>query len=388
MVRRVLSAVFLLSGVFLYSACSGGQSGGVTPLVPPVSDSPAATGLPTALPTAQVVVATQTAAPEPTPTETQAPSLPADLETLTYRTFEELKELTILPYDEVIDLAFSPDHRYLRLRQALTEDTHNDFFLDLETGEESFSLEGGQRVYFGPESKSIASLDGNSLTVYDLGSGETKLQYNSRYEIAALSPDGRTIIEIEDVEEGTGTTFRAVDLTSEEEKYRIFINGALKNSSLQFDEDEKLMAASSFASPNTYITTIWDFRTGRVRYSTYGYSEVALHPFGSEIAISSAKQSYISLVSTVTWQQKLYLGPAENGLSYYNVEYSGGGRLIYALIDDEEGNSRVQFWYPPSGEELAFTADQNLLAVAVSPDNKLLAASYQDGSVVLWGVPE
>ncbi|MEJ2413196.1 MAG: hypothetical protein P8Y34_09435, partial [Anaerolineales bacterium] len=353
--------VLVLGGLLLFSACSGGQSGEVTQSVPPTSDSPAATALPTALPTVQVVVATQTAAPEPTPTSAQTPSLPADLEILTYRTFEGLKELTRLPYDRVIDLAFSPDHRYLRLRQALTEDTHNDIFLDLEKGEESFSLEGGQRVYFGPESKSIASLDGNSLTVYDLGSGETKLQYNSRYQIAALSPDGRTIIEIEDVEEGTGTTFRAVDLTS---------------------------AASSFASPNTYITTIWDFRTGRVRYSTYGYSEVALHPFGSEIAISSAKQSYISLVSTVTWQQKIYLGPAENGPSYYSVEYSGGGRLIYALIDDEEGNSTVQFWYPPSGEELPFAADQNLLAVAVSPDNKLLAVSYQDGSVVLWGVPE
>jgi WD40 repeat protein len=388
MARRVLSAVLIVSGVILFSACSGGQSGGVTPSVPPAAENPEATALPTALPTAQMVVATQTTVPEPTPTAAQAPSLPADLETLTYRTFEGLKELSTLPYDGVIDLAYSPDHRYLRIRQALSEDTHNDIFLDLETGEESFSLEGGQRVYFGPESKSIAALDGNSLTVYDLESGETKLQYNSRYQIAALSPDGRTIIEIEDVEEGTGTTFRAVDLTSEEEKYRIFINGELKNSSLQFDEDEKLMAASSFASPNTYITTIWDFRTGRVRYSTYGYSEVALHPFGSEIAISSAKQSYISLISTVTWQQKLYLGPAENGPSYYSVEYSGGGRLIYALIDDEEGNSTVQFWYPPSGEELPFAADQNLLAVAVSPDNKLLAASYQDGTVVVWGVPE
>lgn len=385
MARRVLSIALILGGVILVSACSGGQSGGVTPSVPKATDTPAATALPTALPTAQVVVATQTTAPEPTPT---AAALPADLEALTYRTFEGLKELATLPYDEVIDLAFSPDHHYLRIRQALTEDTHNDIFLDLETGEESFSLQGGQRVYFSPNSESIAALDGNSLTVYDLESGETKLQYNSHYEIAALSPDGRTIIEIEDVEEGTGTTFRAVDLTSEEEKYRIFINGELKNSSLQFDEDERLLAASSFASPNTYITTIWDFRTGRVRYSTYGYSDVTLHPFGSEIAISSAKQSYISLVSTVTWQQKLYLGPAEDGLSYYNVEYSGGGRLIYALIDDEEGNSTVQFWYPPSGENLPFAANQNLLAVAVSPDNKMLAASYQNGSVVIWGVPK
>ncbi|MFN2281254.1 MAG: hypothetical protein ACK2TZ_05260, partial [Anaerolineales bacterium] len=181
MKRTFLIATVVLTAAILLSSCAaqGSETGEPAPL-------PSATAAPgeTALPTPVVVITTQTAAPQPT--EPPAPTMPENLQLITYRTFVSLEELASLPYADVIDLDFSPDHRYLRLRQALTEDTHRDTFLDLETGEEVFSLEGGQRVYFSPASVSIAALDGGSLTVYDLGTGEIKLQYNSRNDIAAL----------------------------------------------------------------------------------------------------------------------------------------------------------------------------------------------------------
>lgn len=383
MKRKSLRFPMILAAAILLSSCTAQGSGtGESAPLPSATDAPPEAALPTAV----VVVTTQTA--EPLPTEAPAPTLPESLERITYRTFDRLERVAILPYGDVIDLDFSPDHRYLKLRQALTEDTHTDIFFDLKSGEEAFSLQGGQRIYFSPASVSVAALDGSSLTVYDLGTGEIKLQYNSRYDIAGLSPDGKTIIEIEAVEEGSGTTFRVLDLTTEEEKYRIFINGELAPASVQFDEDGKLLSANSFAPPNTYISTVWDLRSGRAAYSTYGYSEMALHPFGSEIALSNAKQSYISLVSTVSWQQKVYLGPAVDGPSFHDVAYSSGGRLIYALIDEEDGTSTAWFWYPPSGEKLSFPEDREITAIAVSPDLQLLATSQTDGSVVLWGIPK
>jgi WD40 repeat protein len=383
MKRTFLIATVVLTAAILLSSCAaqGSETGEPAPL-PSVTAAPGETALPTPV----VVITTQTAAPQPT--EPPAPTMPDNLQLITYRTFVSLEELASLPYADVIDLDFSPDHRYLRLRQALTEDTHRDTFLDLETGEEVFNLEGGQRVYFSPASVSIAALDGGSLTVYDLGTGEIKLQYNSRNDIAALSPDGKTIIEIEAVEEGSGTTFRVLDLTTEEEVYRIFINGELDPASLQFDEDGKLLSATSFAPPNTYISAVWDLRSGRLTHTTYGYKEIAIHPFGSEIAVSNAKQSFISLVSTVTWEQKVYLGPAVDGPSFHDVAYSSRGRLIYALIDGEDGTSQAWFWYPPSGEQLPFPEERDTLAVAVSPDLQLIASSQKDGSVVLWGIPK
>jgi WD40 repeat protein len=385
MKRTILVVTVALAAAVLLTACFQAESGVVnTPAEPSASELSGATPLPSAV----VLVTTQTYTPEPEPTATPLPALPSTLNLLTYRTFDKLEELATLPYHHIIDLDFSPDHRYLRLRQALTEDTHNDIFLDLETWEQAFSLQGGQRIYFSPESVSVAALDGKSLTVYDIKTGEIKLQYNSRNEIAALSPDGRTLVEIEAVEEGSGTTFRIFDLTTEQEKFRFFINGELEKDSLQFDDDGKLLAGISFLPPNTYISTIWNLDKGRVIYSIYGYSEIALHPFGSEIAISNAKQSYISLVSTVSWLQKTYLGPAVDGPAYYSLAYSSGGRLIYALSDRDGEVTTANFWYPPSGEQLPFAHDLDLLAVTISPDNRLLAASQKEGPVIIWGVPE
>lgn len=385
MKRMTLMMTLVLAVGMLVASCSTEESEPAAARPPSsATDAP----LDTALPSAVVVVTTQTPLPEPEPTEVPAPDLPEDLELITYRTFEELEELVSLPYENVIDLDFSPDHRYLRLRQDPSEGSYNDVFLDLETGEQVFSLQGEQRIYFSPTSVSIAALDGKSLTVYDLETGEMKLQYNSRYEIAALSPDGRTIIEIEAVEEGSGTTFRIVDLTTEEEKNRIFINGELDAASLQFDDEGRLLSGSSFVPPGTYISTVWNLRIGRPIYSIYGFSEIDLHPFGSEIALSNAKQSYISLVSTVTWLQKLFLGPAENGPAFHDVRYSSGGRMIHALKQGEGESTTAYFWYPPSGERLPFPSELDLLAVSISPDNLLIATSQKNGSVIIWGIPE
>ncbi len=354
--------------------------------------------VPTAIPTTQipsqepsptetVVFPTQTTTPEPSPTVTPSPLITGELAQLNYRNLGLVEQLAVISLADVIDVEFSPDGSYLRLRVPAGEEAHRDIFFDLDKGQEVFSLEGEQRIYFNPDSTSIAALDNAGVTIFKLPSGEEAAQFNSRNQAAALSPDGRRLVEFEVHDgAGNGTTLRMIDLTTEEEIFWIYVAGELEREKLHFDGDGENIAVTYFVPPGTYVSTIWDAHTGRVIYTEYGYSEIALHPFGSEIAVSSAKQSFISLVSTVTWDQIYYLGSAEDDPGYYNVTYASGGRLIYALSDGEK--TSASFWYPPSGEKIDLDLGLDLLAVTISPDRRLLATSDKSGSVILWGVLE
>lgn len=337
-------------------------------------------------PTEMIALETPTNTPEPLPTPTQGPFLPDGLMLLSYATLSQVEQLAAIPLSGVTGLEFSPDGLVIMAKMDTAEGDQKVIFIDLKTGEEVFRLDGDQRIYFNPDNTTVAALYGKSLTVYDLKTGEKKIQYNSRNLVAALSPDGRTLVEFEDSDTETGTTLRVVDLTADEEKYRIFVNGELDRERLHFDGDSKRMAATYFVPPGTYVSTIWKADSGGVLYTEYGYSEILLHPFGSEVAASSANKSYISLISSVTWVQKHYLGSAGEDPGYYDLGYASGGRLIYALSDGEK--TGASFWYPPTGERIDLDLDLDLLAVSISPNRRLMATSDRSGSVILWGVPE
>ena len=338
-------------------------------------------------PTVTIVIPTTTSTPEPSPTATPSPLVQEELALLSYRNLSQVEELASISQADVIDLEFSPDGNYLRMRIPTGEETHQDSFIDLESGQEIFNLEGGQRVYFNPDSSSIASLDGSRLTIYKLPSGDELAQYNSRNQAAALSPDGRRLVELEVYEdEDEGSSLRMIDLTTDEEVFWVYVAGKLDKENLHFDGDGQILGVTYFVPPGTYVFQIWDANTGRMIYTEYGYTEIAMHPFGSEVAVSSARKSYISLVSTVTWDQIHYLGTAQDDPGYYNVNYASGGRLVYALSDGE--TTAASFWYPPSGERIDLELDLDLLAVTISPDRRLMATSDKEGSVIIWGVPE
>jgi WD40 repeat protein len=389
MKRYYLTATtFLIIGLVL-TGCKEIEEG-PEPLVP--------TSIPTTLPTTQVssqeppptesvVLPTLTSTPVPLPTPTPTPPIPDRLALLNYQSLSQVEQLLTISMPDVMDLEFSPDGHYLRLRVPAGEETHQDIIYDLETGEETFSLEGGQQTYFYPDSTSLTALEGNTLTIYKLPGGGKKSEYNSEYQVAALSPDGRLVAEFEvfDQEE-SGTTLHVVDLKTEQEIFWVYINGKLEKDKLTFDIDGRKIGLTYFVPPGTYVSTIWDTRTGRVIYTEYGFTEIVLHPFGSEVAGASSRRSYISLISTVTWEQKHYLGSAEDEPGYYDIAYSSAGRLIYALSDRE--STTASFWYPPSGEQIDLDLHLDLLAVTISPDRRFLATSDKDGSVTIWGVPE
>lgn len=380
------STLFVVLVLLIGVIASGCAASEVAPEIPPLESQaqmPATDPSPT-----EPALETTEISPTPTlPTATPKPSLPPALAHINYRTLGQLEPLFRIPLDNVIDLEFSPDHRYLRMRVQEAEEAGTDIFLDLVEGENIFSIEGGGRTYFNPDSSDIAVLDGNRVTLIDLDTANSRVIYTSRYLAAALSPDGRTLVELEIHEgENQGSTLHVVDLTKGEELYQIYLNAVLDWETLQFDGDGKLLAASYLVPPGTYVAAVWDAKRGFPVYTIYGFSEITLHPFGSEVALANAKQNYISLVSTVTWQQKLYLGPAGEGPVFFDLAYASGGRLIYALSGEE--GAEAAFWYPPSGERLDFDPGLDLLAVAISQDRMLLAASKKSGEVVIWGIPE
>ena len=384
----IVITVMLVLGI-IAAGCQEAEQG-PEPILPsevPDTQAPASDSSPAPSPTETMIIPTATSTPEPVPTATPGPLVPDGLALLSYLTLSQVEQLASIPQANVIDLEFSPDGSYLRMRVPTGEETHRDIFIDLESGQEIFNLEGSQRIYFNPDSTSIASLDGNSLTIYKLPSGDIFADFNSRNQTAALSPDGRRLVEFEVYDgEDEGTTLRMIDLPTGEEIFWLYVAGKLEKDNLHFDGDGQTIAVTYFVPPGTFVSTIWDANTGRVMFTEYGYAELALHPFGSEIAVSSARKSFISLVSTVSWDQIHYLGTAEDDPGYYNVSYGSGGRLIYALSDGE--TTSASFWYPPSGERIDLELDLDLLAVTISPDRRLLATSDKDGSVIIWGVPE
>lgn len=362
-----------------------------------IEEEPAPLG-PTAIPTTQtsspepsptqtVVLPTQTSIPTPLPTATPKPLIPEELALLTYQTLSQVEQLGTINLPDVIDLEFSPDGQYLRLRIPVGEETHQDIFYDLNKREETFSLEGGQRTYFYPDSTSITSLDGNTLTEYELPSGKKVSEYISDYQVAALSPDGRLLVEFEVFDQGGGgTTLHLIDFKTKKEVFWEYINAELEKDKLHFDLDGMKFGITYFVPPGTYVSTVWDTRTGRAIFTEYGFTEIVLHPFSSEVAGASSRRSFISLISTVTWDQKHYLGSAEDEPGYYDLAYASAGRLIHALSDRE--TTTASFWYPPSGERIDLDLDLDLLAVTISPDRRLMATSDKSGIVTIWGVPE
>ena len=387
--KRYFPAILFIL-IFAVVICSGC---GLTPKEtepPPPTDPPPTQIPPTEPPpTAAVVIATQEITPEPLPTEPQAASVPTSLGTINSQSVVLLERLVQIDIDNITDLEFSPDAQYLRMRIGFPRETHTDIFMDITLGKEVFRLDGNQKVYFNPNSTTIASLDGNSLVEYDLRTGEALSGYNSRNEVAALSPGGQWLIVFEEIDEdGPGTTFQIVDISTEEVIHRVFVNAVLHKEDFKFSADGELLAATYKVPPNSYVTTFWSIETGKAVHSLYGYSEITFHPtpYTIWLAASNAEQDYISIYEIGTWERRRYLGSALDGPNYYDVGITSYGGLIYALYDGLA--TYPWFWYPPTGERTYWMSNVDLTAITISPTSKMMATADKRGYVLLWGIPQ
>ena len=140
--HHIIIYLILLVFVFLISACGSSA----TEPVPPTNIPPTTVPPTKALPTAAIVISTQANTPAPVLTATTSPSIPANLEVINYETIKRIEKIVAIPLADVIDLEFSPNGQYLRMRTDLSSGNHRDIFMDLNTWLVTLTLEISQGV--------------------------------------------------------------------------------------------------------------------------------------------------------------------------------------------------------------------------------------------------
>ena len=183
--RPLIITMLLIILISLTSGCSSSVTVTQEPTEITPTDKPP-TSVPS--PTAAIVIATQSSETDPEPTTESVPTLPTNMGFINYETIRQVEKLVAIPLADVIELEFSPDSRYLRMRIEKERGTHEDIFMDMAAGTEAMSLVGNQRIYFNPNSTTIASLADNKLVEYDLTTGEAMAGYNSEYDVVAYPP--------------------------------------------------------------------------------------------------------------------------------------------------------------------------------------------------------
>ena len=178
-----------------------------------------------------------------------------------------------------------------------------------------------------------------------------------------------------------------MDIATEEVVHRIFVNAVIDKEDFVFHPKGEILAGTFSPEKDVYVTTFWSMESGKAIHTLYGYSEIAFHPMGNEIAASKADENTISLINMQTWEQENYLGSAIEGPNYYHLEYTRFGGLLYALYD---GIATYElFWRPEKAFKLRNFKDfGDLLDITISPANDLLATSDKEGFVMIWGIPE
>lgn len=378
--------MILLLGTALVSAC---KSPGSEP-APLPTQAMTFTAVPTwqPAPTSAIVISTKVSTPEPEPTATEEViSILQNLGVISHETVGSVVELAAYPYADIAELEFSPDDQVLRMRVQRSLENHTDYFLDLITGEEVFRLDGSQRVYFKPANSALISLEGGSLLEYNLQTKKRTVVYNDAFDLVALSPDGSLAVAIEEMDrDAPGTTFKVLDLTRGQQLHRIFVNTVIRREDLHFAPKGDLIAGTYFVPPNSYVTTFWSVKTGKAVHTLYGYSEIDFNPFLRQVAASNASQNYISLLNMDDWSQIRYLGPALEGPSFYQVEYTSYAGMIYALYDGIA--TYPLFWRPDTGERVYWMRNVDLLDLTISESSRLMATSDKRGYVIIWGIPK
>ncbi len=152
------------------------------------------------------------------------------------------------------------------------------------------------------------------------------------------------------------------------------------------------IAAVAFAPDNTKIVVghsdgvvrVWDIATGQelrvYREDSVPIVSVSFSPDGTLVLVGS-NDGFARLYDIRTSEKK-YVVDARRGGKLWSCVFAPDGQHILTGGDD----SVARLWTLGSADDpLAFRAGRGaMLAVAISPDAKLVAAATIDGNVLLW----
>jgi WD40 repeat protein len=292
--------------------------------------------------------------------------------------------------DMVRKVAFSPDGTRVgsasfdgtgRLWDAATgvlvaEHKYNDWVNDLDFGD------GGNRWATG-------SFDGKA-SVADASSGQTqaKLKHDLMVLDLALAPNGPWLAVITTGSYGPGRVL-VWDVNTYEQRVLAEFNG-VGYGNVVFDPGTRWLAAPLGSSGQIAVwqTQTWPEIT-RLTTPPGSPTRLIVNPNGDRLAAliqSSQPPSQIVVWDTATWQVISQSALADVG---WDIAFSPDGHCLVVGLGqgvEQPALFEGQLWDVTSGKLLAHMPhDQQVLAVAFSPDGKRLATGSHD-AVKVWEV--
>jgi WD40 repeat protein len=319
-------------------------------------------------------------------------------------------------------LAFSPDGRTL----ASGDSWHKLRLWDVTTGNqiETFKSEllGYSSLAFSRDSKTLAVADGNAIRLLDAVSGkETRPQDEPTSGIHSVDwfPDGKTVAlgtsDAVTVWEATtgkalgklwstqkpgfdSATFFALSPdgksfgigrgasihlfdTSSREPLRHLVGSNFQMGSFVFSRDSKTVAAAIGYG----MVILWHASTGKIRHclvGKWGTDQVALSPDGKTIATAGCYTGGVQLWNQASGKVLRELPLDEAWIQ--TLVFSPDSKTLAALASSHGADQGgLILWDLPAGKERFRLPKIDAVALAFSPDGKLVACEARENSVCL-----
>ncbi len=281
------------------------------------------------------------------------------------------------PYSEILDMAFSPDGKYLAVSSDLIVR-----IWDVEQGRIAVKLTGHTNGVFGlsyyNDGKNLVTVGNDELLkTWDVASGKEtsslKLKcYNGGTGDVVVLKDNRALVAC--------AGLQVVDLKTR--KILSAFKGPDTVDRLALSPDQRTILGSIRSS----VFQLWDVQSQepfrQLKGPEYGGSAVSYSANGKFLA-TGAIDDTARIWNAANGKELFVLKEHKDRIN--DVAFSPDSKMLVSA----SGDDTIKFWNVATGEELAtLEGHQNdVEQLAWSKDGKMLASGDRNGVVKLWGNP-
>lgn len=320
---------------------------------------------------------TSTYSPAPTNTfETMpAPFIVTDLKIIDPGIVKDLQIVAQLEVPNVYFVTISPDNS--KLATILQEPADRSWSVqiwDLHGGIELFTVRGGPKVFFSPDSNRLATLTGDGILYWDAVDGEEIGSINHN-NIQSMSRDWQ-FIATDSYDMATDRSIiNIIELLNGFKLHSLPVDGTLVD--VRFSPGGNTLAITTGGISSE--TTIWDMTTGEKLFSFQHVDRFIYSPDGQLMAGSFGPDRVIEVFDS---QDFTFMRDLNNqkGPHPQFLAFTPDGRILAATL----GNG-IRLWDTGNGQELT-TFTRQAGYVAFSPDGRLMVTTEFPGTINFWGV--